>query len=165
MKNMLIFFISLSCTPLLGVYPNVTAKSLHLSEHEIYLLEQLHHLASSPQSRTFELDKLFKQGAGNLVNVIYDYSTALSKAAEELHPNLDNMTFLLDHGADVNARNSDGSTALMAAIEFSMTLEPIELLLHRGADLHMTNKKGKSAAYLAEKSRNKKIQKLVRRYL
>jgi ankyrin repeat protein len=45
--------------------------------------------------------------------------------------NVEVMKLLLENGADVNARGSDGKTALMHHIT---TLERAKLLLERGAD-------------------------------
>lgn len=50
-----------------------------------------------------------------------------------LHENLTIIKALLDHGADVNARDENGTTPLMSAI-FIGHVRTIKLLLERGAD-------------------------------
>src|SRR6266566_5221938 len=59
---------------------------------------------------------------------------------------LEAMRILLDHGADVNARNGSGSTALMWS-----AADParVRLLLERGADVNKASKSGRTALMLA----------------
>lgn len=52
----------------------------------------------------------------------------------------------LDDGIDVNAKNSNGRTALMSAISFGKT-ETIHLLVGRGACVTQANDEGQSAVY------------------
>jgi ankyrin repeat protein len=56
---------------------------------------------------------------------------------------------LIEHGADVNARMSDGKTALMFAAMFDRT-EIIELLLEHGADASLQAGDGSTALSLAQ---------------
>ncbi len=51
---------------------------------------------------------------------------------------------LLDAGADVNTRNSDGSTPLIQA-SFSGNIKMVEVLIKRGADIQARNKRGNTA--------------------
>ncbi|AFM26604.1 ankyrin repeat domain-containing protein [Desulfomonile tiedjei] len=57
------------------------------------------------------------------------------------------VKLLLDAGADVNARDDYGRTALMWAIDshHSFREEDVRLLLERGADVHVKDKQGKTA--------------------
>ena len=54
------------------------------------------------------------------------------------------MTFLLEKGANINARKGDGNTALHAA-SFLGRADAVELLLKRGADVNIRNNQGGSA--------------------
>ena len=54
------------------------------------------------------------------------------------------MAFLLEKGADINARNRDGNTALHAAA-FLGRADAIELLLEHGVDVNIRNNQGSSA--------------------
>ncbi len=66
----------------------------------------------------------------------------LSTAALMEHTEI--MTFLLEKGADINARNRDGNTALHAAA-FLGRAEAVELLLEHGVDVNVRNNAGGSA--------------------
>ena len=62
--------------------------------------------------------------------------TALLTAAA--HDQLEIVQLLIEHGADVNAADCDGSTPLSAAV----SLECVELLLAAGADIHVQDLSG-----------------------
>ena len=55
---------------------------------------------------------------------------------------------LIRHGADVNAQESDGNTALIIASEKG-DLEMVQLLLSNGVDVEVKNKKGMTALHAA----------------
>ncbi len=59
--------------------------------------------------------------------------------------------WLLDQGADVNARSPNGSTPLMMAVGYG-SVDSAELLLQRGADRHLRNDLGLSAWDFARKA-------------
>ncbi len=56
------------------------------------------------------------------------------------------MRMLIDHGADVNARNAFGSTALMWS---ATDLEKVRLLVEHGADVNIASKAGRTALLIA----------------
>jgi len=56
--------------------------------------------------------------------------------------------YLLNEGADVNAKNNEGSTALILAAQLNKK-DIVELLLNKGADVHATNLNGYTALMLA----------------
>jgi len=58
------------------------------------------------------------------------------------------LTLLLDAGADINALNDNGQTALHIAV-FWNNVDAVKLLLDRGADKTIKNKSGRTAADLA----------------
>lgn len=71
-------------------------------------------------------------------------STALMHAA--LYADLDAMRVLLDRGADPNASNGAGATALMWAVH---NLPATRMLLQHGADVHARSPRGENALTIA----------------
>ena len=61
----------------------------------------------------------------------------------------DAMRFLLDAGADVNARNAFGSTALIWS---ATDIAKVRLLLERGANVNAAAKTGRTALFVAAMS-------------
>ena len=70
--------------------------------------------------------------------------TPLMYAAET--GSLDAMRVLIDHGADVNAQNGFGSTALMWSVSDPAK---VRLLLAHGADVNLTARTGRTALIIA----------------
>jgi len=58
------------------------------------------------------------------------------------------VLLLLNYGADINARNSDGATPLMRAIE-TKQFSVAEKLIELGADVHNANKEKRTALHIA----------------
>jgi ankyrin repeat protein len=67
---------------------------------------------------------------------------------------------LLAKGADVNAKDRDGSTALMIASSLDKP-EVVQLLLDEGADVNARNKNGLTALMLASKQGYRKVKELL----
>ncbi len=57
-------------------------------------------------------------------------------------------TFLLERGADINARDSNGTTPLLLAIQWGHP-EIAKFLIARGADVHLKNNKGVTPLHAA----------------
>lgn len=68
---------------------------------------------------------------------------------------------LIEAGADVNARNNDGWTALMKAATVG-NIEVVKLLLKAGADINAKNIRGDKALSCAKKAGHQKIIQLLR---
>jgi ankyrin repeat protein len=81
-----------------------------------------------------------------------------------------NVLFLLDSGAQMNARDHDGNTALMLAagagphnaVRALETTDAAKLLLARGADPGVRNRHGETALKLAIKSGRSEIAAILR---
>jgi ankyrin repeat protein len=84
-----------------------------------------------------------------------DGRTALIIAAGYDDPVL--LSLLLKAGADVNARDKEGRTALMRAAELSNTTEGTKVLLAAGADPLMKDKNGLTALDLARTRAHNRI--------
>jgi ankyrin repeat protein len=65
--------------------------------------------------------------------------------------------WFLQNGADVNAPDKDGNTALFYAVKKKYDIEQIEMLLKFGADINHNNNMNVSPKGLAEKNRQRKI--------
>lgn len=59
-------------------------------------------------------------------------------------PNAEMVQFLIDKGANVHAKSSDGDDALMANLRVMPDIEVIKTLLKNGASLHTTNNSGET---------------------
>ena len=68
---------------------------------------------------------------------------------------------LLDAGADPNAKDGDGWTALMLAAADNENPSVVQALLDAGADPNAKNKYGRTALMWAESSRNPEAVKLL----
>lgn len=74
------------------------------------------------------------------LHALYDYTNII-----EL------LDWLLVHGLDLNAVDSDGETALMIALNVQQT-EPMEWLISKGANLNIQDNEGQTALHLAIES-------------
>lgn len=70
---------------------------------------------------------------------------------------------LIDKGADVNQRNSQGATALTFAATFGH-LEIAEMLLEKGADVFVPDSRGKTPLDHAILQENEEMVELLQRY-
>ena len=94
-----------------------------------------------------QLTSLIQQGSDVNVKERRGEATPLMYAAA--FGSLDAMRLLIDEGADVNARNTAGATALMWA---ATDLAKIRLLLDKGADVNVSSTLGHTVLELAAMS-------------
>ena len=66
------------------------------------------------------------------------------------------LEFLIENGADVNAKNNDGWTILMLACRWEQ-IHMVEMLLKNGADVNAKHNKGNTALMIASFTKNLKI--------
>jgi ankyrin repeat protein len=76
-------------------------------------------------------------------------------AIEYSYGRLDVTTFLMDNGADLNAVDSDGNTALMIATARNNNEAVVALLAHKAA-VHFRNKEGRTALHIASAELHKR---------
>lgn len=84
--------------------------------------------------------KNFKEISENQIEAFVDYAE---------RKNLSTLTQLLELGVDVNAKNTQGWTALHKASE-NGNRDVVRFLLNNGADVSITNRNGQTAFELAE---------------
>lgn len=73
--------------------------------------------------------------------------TALMEAAKQ--KSWDVFKFLLDHGADIHAKDDDGDTPFMYSLRVGKNLEKIKALIDLGADINQFNNHGHNSIYYA----------------
>ena len=74
------------------------------------------------------------------------------------------IILLLNHGADINAQDIEGNTALMYAAHLGFT-EIVQLLIDNGADLTITNNQGKTALDYARQENYQNIVNILENLL
>ncbi len=105
--------------------------------------------ASAEKSLEGDLHKL-----GITVQGYDDKWTSQSLGSSEL------LKLLLDHGAEVDLQDSDGSSALMVA-SGARNIEVVKLLLEHNAQVHLADKNGVTALALASASESPEIVRLL----
>lgn len=80
--------------------------------------------------------------------IIRQESSKLSNLSEDADPFAKTTKLLLDKGADINARNEEGATALIEAAGFGR-LAIVKMLLQRGGDLEARSNNGGTALHAA----------------
>jgi ankyrin repeat protein len=108
-------------------------------------------------AQTDILKQLIQRGARTRVTDRYGNTPLISAACEcavaTMNSAYDVMRILLDQGANVNARNKEGKTALMMASGMTGDAAILDLLLKNGADPQAKDHKGNTALSLAKQSR------------
>lgn len=108
------------------------------------------------------LAELFLE-AGFDINSGIDDRTALHAAANSSLPAI--ATWLLQHGADVNARGRMGRTPLHLAAERNMSSRIVDLLIEAGADLRIKDDQGLTALDVAILHKKNAVAQALRRAL
>lgn len=75
--------------------------------------------------------------------------------------NTETVKILLANGADVNAKDDEGRTALMTVAGEGHT-GVAKTLLDHGADINTKDKDGKTALFLAEKSGHSQVVRILK---
>ena len=79
--------------------------------------------------------------------------------------NAEIVKLLIDEGADVNIKNSQGQTALMmAAFWHTNNIDIVKMLLDNGADVNAKDNQDKTALDYAKKEKHTKIANLLKQY-
>jgi uncharacterized protein len=118
-------------------------------------------LTASEEGRHELVTRLLKQGASANARRPGDHCTPLTLAVGKGHRDISKS--LLQHGADVNAANINGWTALMAASS-NGDLFLAELLLAKGAVVDARHLYGWTALKLAKKKGHRSMEKLLKKH-
>jgi len=84
-----------------------------------------------------------------IINKVHDNDGKTPLQVATQHGRLNNMKLLLDQGADVNAKDKAGQTALYVAVQQNKNTDSIKLLLDKGADINTKDKVGRTALHIA----------------
>jgi ankyrin repeat protein len=118
-------------------------------------LAAAHAAESDPESDNHKLCSVIRAGdLGGLTALLEQGITPDVRDSREITPlmyaaeagSTTEMRILIQHGADVNARNAFGSTALMWSIP---DVQKVRLLLDHGADVNIAAKSGRTALLMA----------------
>ncbi len=71
------------------------------------------------------------------------------------------MDYLLDNGANINIKNTDGTTPLMIASTYNQ-FEIVKLLVQRSADINAKDNDGNTAIFYAEEYGNEEVVTFLR---
>lgn len=107
-------------------------------------------------------------GKMEMVRFLVDYGVLVNKKAygrEALSwvlslGALDDVTYLLDRGADINAQDQYGNSVVMYAV-LKNEIELLEVLINKGADISMSNYKNNSPLMVAVYNKNFEIAKML----
>lgn len=88
--------------------------------------------------------------------------TALMRCVNEIGDNRKMASFLIKAGADVNAVDKDGRTALMDAAWYG-DLEMVKLLVEHGADIELEAENGDYAILCAEKQQHAHVVEFLKK--
>uniref|UniRef100_A0A182JSG3 Uncharacterized protein n=1 Tax=Anopheles christyi TaxID=43041 RepID=A0A182JSG3_9DIPT len=120
------------CTPLVGMLSYMEESNLDVIERLI--------------QKGVNLNVRDRWGRNSLLAIAFGF-----RSAQWYGHSLKSIELLLDHGADVNAQDDDGNTALHYAFE-EMQLDLAELLMARGADRKIRNSANKLPYQMVRKS-------------
>ena len=136
---------------------------------------------AAPPKKAIDIFAAAARGkGGELRQIVYDYpdsprwrepvtdATALRNVIVYLPPGnspvpaVEDAVFLLEHGADVNARDRGGRTLLMEAVNSQKPSPFTDVLLAFGADLQLMDADGATATDIARRCHNPDLGKILR---
>ncbi|CAG1964672.1 unnamed protein product [Fusarium graminearum] len=137
------------------VYTGTHNRPFAENKSETFLnIERLHDAAR--RGRVNDVKMLLDQGVSPAA--FYDGKSPLHTSA--MHGNAESTRLLLEKGADIEAKDKTGWTALLIAATFS-NHETLKLLLEKGADIEAKDKYGWTALLIAARFSKHETLKLL----
>ena len=144
MRFLWLCFLIMGCT--------LASRCQHWGEHELALS-----FIDAIKMGDLGLAKAYlKRDESAIYIVDQDKSTPLHWACASCNKNIDLVTWLLNKGVDVNAKDLDGWTPLFWAVyektplfDTSIDIEVIELLINKNAQVNIQDKDGKTPLHYA----------------
>jgi ankyrin repeat protein len=110
----------------------------------------------------FELiENLIKEYKADIHVTDNDGNTPLHLVFHCEYPEIEIVEFLLDNGANINAKNNRGENVLRCACEHYGIEDIIKLLIEKGADINMKDNKGRTALKAACETEDLPVVKLL----
>ena len=126
---------------------------IRVSRYNSILTDNL--IYAAQDNDTNRIDSILKSRIVNINARSYHGYTALMWASE--YGNLEAAKLLIENGADVNAKDKYGDTALIEAGH----LEVVKLLIENGADVNAKNEDGKTALMRASREGHLEVVKYL----
>ncbi len=150
----------------------VNSKFKEIAEDKVLLKELAKRLI---KFHRLEAEKLFVDTADRIMSGNKKHKKILSVLTADINSviatqvlfhaasrgNRDLVKLLLNNGANVNAKGTNGHTALMLASIKESNTEMVKFLLDSGANVNAANRGGKTALMYASKQGNKEIVQLL----
>lgn len=117
-------------------------------------------LTALPHAELEMVKLLVKQGAGINTRDYYDKTPLILEAENWAEADPAVVRHLLEHGADINAQDDKGRSALLAVAERG-NAAVARVLLEKGADVALRNREGKTAWRLAAQRGDRTMMELL----
>jgi ankyrin repeat protein len=107
------------------------------------------------------IENLIKEYKADIHVTDNDGNTPLHLVFDCEYPEIEIVEFLLDNGANINAKNNRGENVLRYACEHYGIEDIIKLLIEKGADINMKDNKGRTALKAACEIEDLPVVKLL----
>lgn len=106
-------------------------------------------MMAAEQGKILDMISLLKAGANANAKDFYGTTAMMLGLTHRYHSDIRVVSVLLGNGADVDAADNFGETALMNAVRYNLPPEVVAALLSAGANVNKKNNDGKTPLMLA----------------